>query len=50
VRQHGTKYKIGKGVYCSKDYTLHADYDGVVKYYSQGGRKERTFVSVVPLS
>ena len=50
VRQRGTKYKGGKGVFFGKDYTINAEHDGVVKYYFQGGRKKRTFVSVLPLS
>lgn len=50
VRQRGTKYKGGQGVFFGKDYTIHAEHDGVVKYYCQGGRKKRTFVSVLPLS
>jgi large subunit ribosomal protein L27 len=50
VRQRGTKYKGGQGVFFGKDYTIHAKHDGTVKYYYQGGRKKRTFVSVLPLS
>ncbi|CAG8584182.1 4462_t:CDS:2 [Ambispora gerdemannii] len=29
IRQRGTKYKNGKGVFLGKDYTVHAEYDGV---------------------
>jgi len=51
VRQRGTKYKGGKGVFFGKDYTIHAECDGIVKYYYQWRRgKKRTFVSVLPLS
>ena len=51
IRQRGTKYKIkksDKSVFVGKDYTIHAKYDGVVNYYYQGGRRKRTFVSVLP--
>lgn len=48
IRQRGTKYRGGKGVYFGKDYTIHAEYDGIVKYYR--GRGNRTFVSVLTLS
>ena len=48
IRQRGTKYKGGKGVYFGRDYTIHAEYDGIVKYYK--GRGNRTFVSVLLLS
>jgi large subunit ribosomal protein L27 len=48
IRQRGTKYKGGRGVFFGKDYTVHAEYDGTVKYYE--GRAKRTFVSVLPLS
>ena len=48
IRQRGTKYKGGRGVFFGKDYTVHAEYDGAVKYYK--GRGNRTFVSVLPLT
>lgn len=48
IRQRGTKYKGGKGVFFGRDYTVHAEYDGVVNYYK--GRGNRTFVGVSPLS
>ncbi|RHZ35244.1 50S ribosomal protein L27 [endosymbiont GvMRE of Glomus versiforme] len=48
IRQRGTKYKKGKGVFFSRDYTVHAQYDGIVKYYKKRvKRKMRTFVSVL---
>jgi|SRR6185503_12054153 len=53
VRQRGTEYKIKKNdesVYLGSDYTIHAKCDGIVSYYYQGGRKERTFVRVLPLA
>jgi large subunit ribosomal protein L27 len=45
LRQRGTKYKSGRGVYLGKDYTVHAGIDGYVKYYK--GRNKKTFVSIV---
>lgn len=51
IRQRGTKYKGGKGVFFGKDYTVHAEYDGTVKFYKRfRGRVNRTFVEVLPLS
>ncbi|MCE8164081.1 MAG: 50S ribosomal protein L27 [Candidatus Moeniiplasma glomeromycotorum] len=53
VRQHGTKYKIkkdDKSVFMGKNYTIHAKHEGIVNYYYRGGRKERTFISVLPLA
>ncbi|CAG8773080.1 7130_t:CDS:2, partial [Racocetra persica] len=29
IRQRGTKYKEGQGVFLGRDYTIHAQYDGV---------------------
>jgi large subunit ribosomal protein L27 len=51
VCQNGTKFKIkknDKSVYLGKRKYIHAKCDGVVRYYYQGGRKKRTFVSIVP--
>ena|SRR3954447_11088019 len=49
LRQRGSKYKIGKkGVFFGKDYTIHAGYAGLVRYYK--GRDNRTFVEVLPFS
>jgi large subunit ribosomal protein L27 len=53
VRQRGTEYKIKKNdesVYIGKDYTIHAKRDGIVQYYYRGGREERTYITVLPLS
>jgi len=53
VRQGGNKYKIKKNdesVYFGSDYTIHAKCDGIVNYYYRGGRKEGTFVRVLPLA
>ncbi|CAG8657122.1 5354_t:CDS:2, partial [Ambispora gerdemannii] len=45
IRQRGTTYKGGKGVFFGRDYTVHAEYDGTVKYYKRfRGRVNRTFV------
>jgi ribosomal protein L27 len=44
LRQRGSKYKLGKGVYFGKDYTIHASYDGWVGFFQ--GRGKRTFVEV----
>ncbi|CAG8847569.1 11692_t:CDS:1, partial [Racocetra persica] len=50
VRQHGTKYKGGPGVFLGRDYTIHAQHDGIVKFYQKYIRRQkRTFVSVLPL-
>ena len=48
IRQRGTKYKGGKGVYLGRDYTIHAEYEGIVNFYK--GRGGKTFVSVLPVS
>lgn len=45
VRQRGMTFKSGKGTYLSKDYTIHADIAGVVKYITRYGRK---YVTVTP--
>ena len=33
VKQRGSEYKLAKGVYFGKDYTIHASYDGKVSYH-----------------
>ena len=45
LRQRGSKYRLGKDVYFGKDYTIHANADGHVKYYK--GRGKKSFVGVV---
>jgi large subunit ribosomal protein L27 len=45
IRQRGTKYKGGEGVFLGKDYTIHAKHDGVVHFYK--GAKQKTFVKVL---
>jgi len=46
VRQRGTQHNPGDNVYASKDHTLHARVDGVVKFEKKAGGK--SFVSIVP--
>lgn len=46
VRQRGTNHNPGKNVYASKDHTLHAQIDGVVRFERKYGNK--SFVSVDP--
>jgi large subunit ribosomal protein L27 len=48
VRQHGTKWKPGKGVGLGKDHTLFALVDGEVRFEDHGGRGLR--VSVLPVA
>jgi large subunit ribosomal protein L27 len=51
VRQHGSKFLLGNGVYSSNDYTIHADIEGTVKFFkAKRRRKVRTLVNVLPLS
>jgi len=35
LRQQGEKYKCGPNTYISKDYTIHAKIDGIVKMYKK---------------
>ena len=46
VRQHGTRWKPGKGVGLGKDHTLFALVDGFVRFEDHGTRGQR--VSVLP--
>jgi large subunit ribosomal protein L27 len=46
VRQRGTKHRPGENVYASKDHTLHAKVDGVVKFKKTKG--DKSYVSVEP--
>jgi len=48
VRQRGSKYELGKGVYFGKDYTIHASHNGLVNYFR--GRGNKTFVEVLHVS
>jgi large subunit ribosomal protein L27 len=47
VRQRGTKHHPGQNVGIGKDHTLFAMVDGTVQF--RKGRKDRSFVSVVPV-
>ena len=47
VRQRGTAHHPGLNVGIGKDHTLFALTDGVVQF--RKGRKDRSFVSVVPV-
>jgi large subunit ribosomal protein L27 len=50
VRQRGTKYGSGKGTYLGKDHTIHAQFDGFVKFSIESKRKhKRTMVNIIPL-
>ena len=46
VRQRGNTHHPGKNVYSSKDHTLHAQVDGIVKFEKKSGG--RSFVSIEP--
>jgi len=48
VRQRGTKHNPGDNVYVSKDHTLHAKVDGVVRFSKKAGGK--SFVSIEPVA
>ncbi len=48
VRQRGSVYHPGKNTYSSKDFTIHAKLDGVVKFRRMTGFKRgQYFVDVV---
>jgi large subunit ribosomal protein L27 len=46
VRQRGTAHKPGENVYASKDHTLHAKVDGIVKFYKS--KNNKSFVAIEP--
>jgi len=46
VRQRGSNYKKGKGVFYGKDYTVHAKWSGIVKFNKKG--KKKTTINVLP--
>ncbi len=54
VRQKGEKYYPGAGTYMSKDFTIHAKMDGIVKFAKKvvrkfdGRRFEKTMVMIEP--
>ena len=47
VRQRGTQHYPGENIGMGKDHTLYALVDGTVQF--KKGRKDRSFVSVVPV-
>lgn len=48
VRQRGSVYHPGKNVYMSKDFTIHANMDGFVKFRKMSGVKRgKLYVDVV---
>ena len=47
VRQHGTRFHVGKNVGMGRDYTIYAKIAGVVRF-GRHGRTER-IISVEPL-
>ena len=46
VRQRGTAHRPGENVYASKDHTLHAKVDGIVKFAKSKG--DKSYVSIEP--
>lgn len=46
VRQRGNTHHPGENVYSSKDHTLHAYVDGVVKFTKK--KDNKSYVSVIP--
>lgn len=44
LRQRGTTFKPGVGTYMGKDYTIHAESKGTVKFITRKGRKHVTVV------
>ncbi len=46
IRQRGTKHHPGENVYASKDHTLHAKVDGIVKFTKK--KDDKSYVSVEP--
>lgn len=46
VRQRGTKFHPGQNVYMGKDFTLHAQIDGLVDFKKK--RMGRTYVNILP--
>ena len=46
VRQRGTRFHIGDNVYMGRDFTIHANIDGIVVFTRK--RDDRTYVSITP--
>ena len=47
IRQRGTKFHPGSNVYMGRDFTLHAQVEGIVDFKKK--RLGRTFVSIIPM-
>ncbi len=48
VKQRGSVYHVGKNTYASKDYSIHAKTDGIVKFRKMSGfKRDQYFVDVV---
>lgn len=48
IRQRGMEHHPGENVYAGKDFTLHAQVDGEVKFTKK--RNNRSYVSIVPVA
>jgi large subunit ribosomal protein L27 len=46
LKRRGSKHNPGENVYISKDHTLHARVDGIVKFQKKAG--DKSFVSIIP--
>ncbi|MDH3004345.1 MAG: 50S ribosomal protein L27 [Candidatus Shikimatogenerans sp. JK-2022] len=46
LKQRGKKYYIGMNTYISRDYTIHSNITGYIKYIKT---KKKTYVTVVPI-
>ena len=49
MKQRGTKYHAGDNVYVSKDHSLHARVYGQVRFGMGKIRRDKQYVSIVPL-
>ncbi|MBT8233939.1 MAG: 50S ribosomal protein L27 [Saprospiraceae bacterium] len=47
IRQRGTKFHPGNNVYMGRDFTIHAQVEGIVTFKKK--RLGRTFVSITPM-
>ena len=47
IRQRGKKYKCGPQTYMSKDHTIHAKINGIVKFIKH---KCNTYVSIIKMN
>ena len=56
IRQKGSEFRAGQNAYCGRDFTIHAEIDGVVNFSQKqiakfNGRREKcTMVHVVALA